>query len=277
MFTSFKLSHVQRLFTLLIIVLSLSTLMKIMTLFLDDSDVSYTPSKSFSSQNLYRISALFVKQALTVSTQTKSVDGSNKVASFETLDKWKLQAIYREGNTGGIIVVLVDGETQYLSMGETLKGYKLIKINKQDAVLLRSGKSYSLFIADISGDNLARSSVVQAEVKTINVANLKKGIVDRRDINDFMTDPSKIWSNIKIASYHKGRPDSAFIVRFVKKNSVFDHLGLKLGDIIQKVNGVRMKNFKDAQAIYAGIDSFESLVITVKRKANIKELFYEIQ
>jgi type II secretory pathway component PulC len=66
------------------------------------------------------------------------------------------------------------------------------------------------------------------------------------------------------------------MVTKIKQGSKFSELGLKVGDIILKANGLELKSYKDAIKIYQNIDKLDTIVLLVKRGKQEKEIIYEI-
>jgi len=62
----------------------------------------------------------------------------------------------------------------------------------------------------------------------------------------------------------------------IKANTPFAQLGLRKGDIIIKANNKNMTSYKDAIAIYKGIDKLEALELVVLRNNQETEINYEI-
>jgi len=256
-------------------VLSIVLFFQIVKLFLPSTGVHYVNNSQFVARHLYRLGDAFYTKELSPSTTELSTQtGTEK--SYTPLTAWKVQAMFSEGDIG-FIVVLIKGKTQFINLNESYDGYTLIKINNQQAILKRNGKEYALSLA-ISDKSIPKENLpVAPQSKEIDVAQLQEGIVQRKDINGFMQDPKRIWANIKVRPYKVQNKLAGFLVRYVKKSSVFDHLGLKSGDIILSANGIGFTSIQQAQDLYTNIDNIDNISLSIRRQGKIKELNYEIQ
>lgn len=247
----------------------LAWLFSVVELFLSHTGVNYQQKDGFINRHLYRISSLFYEQKL--SAQKSVVKSATQ--NYATLGSWKLQALYEEGEAG-FAVVLISGKTYFINKSETLQGYTLQRIEDKSAYFLRHGKVYKLSL-DTIGSKL--DAFVESTAKPLDIKQLNEGIVSRKEINRRIKNPRLIWSDISISIFRKRGQFKGFVVRNVKKGSIFDHLGLKRSDIIVSANGEILDSLEKVQTLYTNIDKIDSLVIGIERSDKIEELRYEIK
>lgn len=247
--------------------LSALLLSETIALFLPATTRSYQSKDTFVAHHFYRLSQAFYPSGSVV-TQTQEPS-----KNYTPLTAWSLQALYQQEGRG-FIVVAIHGKKHFISIGEAYDGYTLIHIRQKQAILKRNGVEYELSLEVQSPQSIASAAKKRNDA---DVKALEQGIVRRTDINNYMADPRMIWSNISINLYRKAGRIKGFLVKRVTPNSVFDHLGLKSGDIIVEANGIEMKSIKAAQDLYKHIDEIDNVAIKVKRDNQIKELTYEIQ
>jgi general secretion pathway protein C len=101
--------------------------------------------------------------------------------------------------------------------------------------------------------------------------------VPRTLIRDYTQNLDKIWRNIGIDPEKRGKELLGFRVRFVRRGSPFEKLGLRRGDIITAINGEPLHDLGTVMEAYRSIDSMDGLTLTVKRNNKEVELNYEIQ
>ena len=266
---------IRTLFIVFIGTFSIALFFQITKLFLPATGVHYVNDSHFVARHLYRLSDAFYLND-TSATQAQSTSRSGAKKAYTPLTAWKVQAMFSEGDIG-FIVVQIKGKTHFINLNESYDGYTLIRIDHQEAILKRNGKEYALSLA-LSDKKIGLESTPIEEVSDeVDVAKLQEGIVQRKDINNFMEDPKRIWQNIKIRPYKVQNKLAGFLVRYVKKNSVFDHLGLKSGDIILSANGIGFTSMQQAQDLYTNMDNIDNISVSIRRRGKIKELNYEIQ
>ncbi|KIM12015.1 MAG: hypothetical protein KU37_04035 [Sulfuricurvum sp. PC08-66] len=244
-------------------------------LFLVFQDTHYLPNQNSIARHFFKFDdAFFTQTAPVLSEETQ------KLMNYSTLDTWHLQALYSEGKSG-FIVVVIQGETFYIDLGQTHEGYTLVRIQERQALLTREDVEYVLAIEEDSAANDAMQAPAAAPTpsapSTVDMAELQKGIVRRGAINEYMADNQKIWQNIKIIPKKNGEQIEGFLVRFVQPNSVFDVLGLKANDVIVSANGIKLDSIEAAQTLYKHINEIEHVAITVQRNQSLQELIYEIK
>jgi type II secretion system protein C len=272
--------HLRRVLWLLTSFFIVAWLMSILEMFLPHTGVNYQQKDHFVNRHLYRISALFFEPVKAVA-QTQDSSTANQATTKEEaipLTAWTLTALYHEGNEG-FAIVKVSGKTHYLNIGETHLGYTLDSIEDKSAFLKKGGKHYKLSL-DI--DTKMRVETKRAPSRALppeklNVKSLQEGVVSRAEIDRRLKRPDLIWKDIKISIYRKGGDIAGFIVRSVKHDSIFHHLGLKRGDIIVSANGNQLDSLEGVQELYKNIDKMTSLALGVKRAGKIEELTYEIK
>ena len=122
---------------------------------------------------------------------------------------------------------------------------------------------------------------VQYEVipqeKQITQTDDKQLSIKRDLINDYIQDFGKIWDNISIDEIKTKTGIDGFKINSVRKNSVFDKLGLKKGDIIKEVNNIRLKSYNDAFIVYKKINKIKNINLTILRDGTEQEINYEIK
>ena len=101
---------------------------------------------------------------------------------------------------------------------------------------------------------------------------MKRGL-----LSSYTKDVEKIWKDIGISEYKVNGKLGGFKVNFVKRDSDFEKLGLKRGDILKSVNGQELNSYNAAFSFYKEIETVENLTLSIKRDNKDMELEYEIQ
>jgi len=190
------------------------------------------------------LTPLFFKKNLTIK---KNINALN--LSFITL-----KAIYKNKNSG-FIIVEDKGKTLFLDLKQVYKGYKLIYIGNDFVIFNKNGKNYKLSFKKVN-----------YKIKMPTTTLIKK-----ETFKEYKNNFNKIWKNIGIVKVKEG-----YMITFIKKDSIFEKIGLKKGDILLEINGKKLKNDADAWEIYKNAAKINDFEIKIKRKNQIKVLNYEI-
>ncbi len=184
-----------------------------------------------------------------------------KSQPIETLNGVELKALYYNGKIG--FVVLKDKKTVFVDLGKAYKGYKLIQIGLNYAIFERNGKKYKL--------TMSKEKIKNLKIKSVNAFNEQPIEVSRKIFEEYKNNLNKIWNNIGIIKTKDG-----YEITYIKPGSIFDKLGLRIGDKIIEVNGRKLKNDADAWDLYKNADNFNYFEIKIKRNNKIKVLSYEM-
>jgi len=188
------------------------------------------------------------------------------------IDNMELTGIYMESNERGYVVFYdkKDKKQHILSISEEYKGYRLDRLSKYQAIFTRDGKSYKLTFKKDNSIPIDKSpDVFIDEDEPIRMVPAKL-------INKYRRDFKAIWKNISINEVVKNGKIIGFKIYDIKKNSVFDQLGLKKGDVIIEVNEKPMNSYKAAFDIYQNISKYRDLKIKILRNGAEKEFYYEV-
>lgn len=254
----------------LVAFVAIASFFSVVELFLAHTGVNYEAKESFVNRHLYRLSGLFYKDGQT-SSQAGMVQSSTQ--SYTILKSWSLQALYKEKN-GGFAIVLIAGKTHFVNVGENLQGYLLEKLDDKVAYFTRAGKRYKLTLNMVAS---ALQSVDTQSDEVLDKAQLRLGIVTRKEVNKRVSNPRLIWSEIKISPYRSGGVMRGYVIRDVKKGSIFEHLGLKRSDLIVSANGEALDSDEKVIHLYKNIDKINALVLGVERDDKVEELSFEIK
>lgn len=194
-----------------------------------------------------------------------------------------LKGIYR-GPDHEIAIIAKGTQTFLVSEGEKILGYKVKALEDRAVVLSQSGKEYRLelpgekFSAAIPAVHRLRKGRPSASNKPQNIST-EDGttIVPKTILTDYASHLDKIWKNIGIQPYRKGGALKGFQVRFIRKDSDFEKLGLRRGDIITAINGEEIVDYSTPMEIMKNLESLDALSLQIKRGKKELELEYEVR
>lgn len=177
--------------------------------------------------------------------------------------------------TGGFVIIALKAkpnDSEVIGIGETFQGYTLTMILKNGAIFNKDEKTFSLYFSEDEQQNGANSA--QPNIMSSDDGGIKR--VAKTDIVHYAKNVNQIWKDIGIIEVKDKGKITGFKVTRIKPNTPFAELGLRRGDIIIKANNKVMTSYKDALAIYKGIDTLDALELTVLRNNQETEIVYEI-
>ncbi len=209
-----------------------------------------------------------------------------------SLSSYKLVGIYTKGSYA--IVTLVKGSKSFViatgANGGELEGYHLKEANATTATFEKGDKTTVLKLYEKKSSTQGGSPVKRAistpqktekkepkknEPKIVDDGDVKK--IDRSIIREYTENPDKIWKNIGLYEVkHEGKLDG-FKVRFVRRGSPFEKLGLKRGDVIKAINGEPITDYATPMRMLRSADTIDDLSLTIERNQEEQELKYEVK
>ncbi len=203
-------------------------------------------------------------------SEARVVDQANTLS----IDSIILKAIYLMGDESFIVAAPRNNtsKSKTIAIGELFEGYKLIKVFKDYVVFERNYKPYRLYL--IKPKASSRWKELKSKDSEVTEEPLRR--IPATEVKKVISNPTMIWKNIGIREHYvKGKQDG-FKVSFVRKGTVFEALGLKVGDIIQSINNKELKNNAQAFSAYQELKDSKDLKLTIMRGQNLMELEYEV-
>ena len=217
-------------------------------LFLSKKPVFYSQvKKDYEYYRIY-LSPLFFSD---VKIKQQNIEAIN-------LKSLQLKAVYKD-KKGGFVIVEDNKKTVFIDLNKVYKGFKLIEIGDNYAIFSKNNKNYKIDMEKIKN----RFNVKDNEIESKTIS--------KKLFNEYKKNLSKIWKNIGIIRTKEG-----YKITYINPKSIFAKIGLKRGDILLEVNGVELRDDKDAWNLYKNSDSFGEVEVKIKRKNKIKILNYEL-
>ncbi len=208
-----------------------------------------------------------------------------------SLDGYRLVGIY--SRTGYAVVTLVKGGKSFvLSSGDSggdVEGYRLVDANASEAHFEKGETKATLMLYDKkppSGVVPPKAQALEVEpppkpeakkedTPIVEVGDTRR--IDRNLIREYSENPEKIWKNIGLYEVKNDGKLEGFKVRFVRKGSPFEKLGLKRGDVIKSINGEPIVDYATPMRMLKSADSIDDLSLTIERNHEEQELKYEVK
>jgi len=258
-------------------------------LFLPTSGVDYVKNEKLEPLS-YRSRLAFKSRSRPKPPKPKATP---KPVVRVSMNGYRLLGILKMGDSA-TITVKQGGKTHVISLGESINGFKLVRVTNDSAIFKHGDEEFTLTIGNMKIQNPKSAKTLknfsnalrQVEKNDRKPKNggdegievLEDGAeIDRDVLMTYTKDIDKIWKNIGIEEHKKNGKLDGFKVNYVKKGSVFEKLGLKRGDILKAINGRELDNYNTAFNIYRKIDDIDNLTLTIERNNQEKELEYEIR
>lgn len=247
----------------------------------------YLPEQGISMERGRAKSALHYRYRLAsnVAAPTVKAPVVKPVKQAPSIRNIQLVGIY-SSNDGCIVTLLKKGKSHILSNGDEIDGFVLKSASAKEAYFERKGKNYTLklFEGNKKGRGMgtiipAASSDLSRQEESDEEISSRDGIklVPRSLLKSYVFDMDKAMRDMGLRPVRRSGQMLGYKVRFIRRSSPLNKLGLRRGDVIKAINGEDIVDFNGPMDILKTADTIEGLTITVIRNNEEKELEYEVK
>jgi type II secretory pathway component PulC len=207
----------------------------------------------------------------------KIVQKSSKNKNSESISNMTLKAIYAKGENEGWIIVKSTSsvESHIVENNETFKGFELLRFYENYVVFEKENIEYRLQMKSAITPKLNVFKKRKHNEKDI-IIEKDKIVVNRDFLNNQIENEQKLVNDISLREKKQLGNIIGFEILSVTKNSFFDKVNIKKGDIIKSVNNQDVNDYNKLLSLYKNIDDMDLLIIKINRKNKDMELRYEI-
>ena len=172
-------------------------------------------------------------------------------------------------------LISVDGQPQEpFAVGqEIISGATLQAVYPDRAILSRSGVSESLMLEGMAKslpDVIGVAPPPQADVQQMAPNQFA---LPRTMLTEQLRRPKELFSQALVVPNTGG----GFLVREIQPNSLYEKLGLRVGDVIHAVNGKPVNTVDDAMKAYQAASTQRDIRIGIIREGQPDHLIYNLQ
>ena len=205
-------------------------------------------SKDVNEEEIEELELTSLKIAL---LGTVTGNEQNAFAVIEETDKRK-QGLYKIGDS-----------VQNATVKKILREKVVLRVGTKDEILTMEESAAS------RRDKRRRPSKSTERGSTITVS--------RRDIQNSLKDINNLMSQVRIRPHFKDGQSDGLSVSRIKGGSIFSKLGLRNGDIVQKINGEPINSPDEVLALYEKLKSGSRVSLEVTRKGEPKTMNYRFR
>lgn len=174
-------------------------------------------------------------------------------------------------------LISVNGQPQEpFAVGQEIPttGAMLQAVYPDRAILSRNGVSESLML-----EGMAKSlvDVTNGEEPpaplAIQQAGVNQYMLPRELITEQLRKPQELFSQALMVPNAGG----GFLVREIQPNSLYEKLGLRVGDVLRSVNGRPINTVDDAMKAYQALSTARDIQVEVVRGGRSEQLTYNLQ
>ncbi len=212
-------------------------------------------------------------------------DDLREIAKLKvTTLKLKLLGTVAGGNPGETYAVIEDQRKKKQSLyqvGQRVQGAKIIKILRQQVVLEYNGEDQVLEMSFLSNSILKEhfDSPRKSKAEKPNKKPSAPKVINltRSSTDSLLNNSNQALKQARIKPhFNNGQPDG-LLVFGIKPESLYAKMELKNGDIIQSVNGKKLKSVEDTSKLFQGLKNASDMNIKIKRHGRTEEINYHVR
>lgn len=189
--------------------------------------------------------------------------------------------IYDEINHTGIATINLDNNTVSISLGKTKEGITLVDLSFSFATIEKDKKRYSIVIDNGAVvQSMPKKQAEQASNTGVKVQDSGTNInitVPRDELKNDLKDINKVLQSARVATFYEDGNFVGYRVAMLKPESPLLKLGLKVGDVITRINGSELTNPAALFNMFSQVDDISALNVDMLRNNEKKSLFVEIR
>jgi len=101
--------------------------------------------------------------------------------------------------------------------------------------------------------------------------------IDKRHLQSQMRNFSTLLSQARVTPHFTNKKADGFIISEIVKGSLYEEIGLKNGDVIQKVNGESVTSAEQAMRMYRELQNSTFIDVEINRGGSLQQVSYSIQ
>jgi general secretion pathway protein C len=168
-------------------------------------------------------------------------------------------------------LISADGgpETPYGIGQSILSGVVLEAVQPERVIILRSGAREAVYLKDLT-ESLPSGSISRGDA--VRSTGQTSAVVDRGLMQQQLQKPEFLSQALIVPN-----PGGGFQVREIQPGSLYEKLGLRVGDVIRSVNGQTVNNMDEVMRMYQQFGNSSQINVEVTRAGQSEILHYDIQ
>jgi general secretion pathway protein C len=180
---------------------------------------------------------------------------------------------------GYAVFIAGDGKQSMFKTGETVFGLGELKtVGKNSIFIHKNGKLMKISMADqLTLSDMQASKGTTGITGPVQSVGIGEYIVDQKATLVALDNPVQIMTDAKlIPNMVKGKLDG-FILQGIRKDGLYDNLGMKNGDVLLRINDSNISNPENALQTFMALKGMDKVQLDIIRNGNRVTLNYQIR
>ncbi|MCF8110777.1 MAG: hypothetical protein K9J85_04740 [Desulfobacteraceae bacterium] len=181
-------------------------------------------------------------------------------------------------NENSYAVIESDREQQLYRVGDNIEQARIKAILRKRVVLDVNGKDEVLEIEDlVDGGTRTAGRGGISRMRGGSGGREMNIEIKRERIAGALQDINNLMRQVRVRPYFEQGEPAGIMLSGIRRNSIFEEMGLESGDVIKSANGRRIRSMDDAMAFYKDLSSAGEVELEIKRDGSRQRINYRIE
>ncbi|WP_051524434.1 type II secretion system protein GspC [Sulfurihydrogenibium subterraneum] len=175
-------------------------------------------------------------------------------------------------------LIKVDGKSFVVSQNQTVNGIKIFKISKDYIIISYKDQQKKIKL----GEAVKQPQKNQPNSSTpVNLPPLESILptnkISKSELERLTADPGIMFTQIRLIPYVEGGQTKGFRFDWIQDGSLFQKMGLQVGDVLVAINNQQINSGEDAFRILQIIRNEPNFKVSILRNGKMLELNYFVE
>lgn len=203
------------------------------------------------------------------------VSQPSKAATISTrrdipfLAQYKLigTAVRKGGDSYAVFENISRRDQIFLKEGETTDNNVMLKrVDHGKVTLLSDGTEYNMEITYKSNERKTTARMSRPSPTSNLVSSNLSTTLNKREVDDTLKDMNKVMTQARIIPYIVNNKNQGYRIFSIRPNSIYTKIGLKNGDVIQRVNGIELSSPEKAYSLFQQLKDEPKVSLDILRR-----------
>lgn len=177
--------------------------------------------------------------------------------------------------------IIEDGTTrkqELYRIGDQIQNRTLARVEWDHVILKNGNREEVLKIVETQGGPAVASAVTDAASDDgIEALNENEFVIARAEVDEAMQNLNQLFTQIRAVPHFQEGKANGFRLFAIRRNSIFEKIGLKNGDIVSSINGNPLTDPARAMQLFQELKDESRVQVEVTRNRQPTTLSYEIR
>jgi len=176
------------------------------------------------------------------------------------------------------IVAAKDGKQEMFKRGESVFGTGVLAtIELYKVFISQSNQLTEISMADVSMIN-APPPTPEGRGSPQFVRTVGEGsyVIEQKALQQILDNPNQIMTDAWLTPHIVGNKQEGFVLKKIKKNGLHDSLGLKIGDVLLRINNYNISNPVNALQAFTALRGMDRIQLYIIRGGEKMTMTYQI-